>query len=214
MLRYFLGDEAGLTFFTCRTELFKEIIRHATVFYAVAPRFYVLSASAFLAVFLLALLIIKRRRAALEAKTRNSHRRPHLAASDAAAVNPSCECETTPAAAPPPPVHMPDLSLTVLDGSQGERVYNIMFDQRIIIGRDPSCCNPAIHADNEIALVHCELKKYDGDVIVKNLDPKNVTILNNVPVSTDSVLEDGDILILGKTRLMVSIKKGYGGGYR
>jgi hypothetical protein len=179
-----------------------EIINQAAVFYDVDPRLFILPVATLMVVLLVALLIIMRHAAHNKAAHEAQMRKPTRLQSAASLI---------PAPDAAPDDGAPCVTLTVLDGHLINRVYRIILTESITIGRDPSCCNPAIHSDNEIAPLHCELHRDDNNnVIIKNLDSKKRTLVNGVPITSAAVLEDADVLILGATRLRVSIIKGDG----
>ena len=91
-------------------------------------------------------------------------------------------------------------SLEVLNGSEeGKRIHLTDDIQELIIGRDPECSFP-IH-EHVVSRQHAKVAKRWGGIIVRDLDSKNGTFLNNRRI-VEEYLHDGDRIAFGTIVLM------------
>lgn len=86
-------------------------------------------------------------------------------------------------------------SLEVLNGSaEGKKIYFSDEMSELVIGRDPSCDFPI----NEfvISRKHAKITKRWGGIVIRDLESKNGTFINNRRV-IEEFLHDGDRIALG-----------------
>lgn len=89
--------------------------------------------------------------------------------------------------------------LIVLNGPlKGQRIT--IDSEPMTLGRDPECC--IVVPDNEVALKHARLEHRGSELFIHDLGSMNKVILNKKEVQ-DARLKHGDILELGRTRLLV-----------
>ena len=86
-------------------------------------------------------------------------------------------------------------SLEVLNGvAEGKRVFLTGETEEITIGRDPNCEFPV--NEHVISRNHAKVIKQWGGVLIRDLDSKNGTYVNNRRV-VEEPLHDGDRIALG-----------------
>lgn len=91
-------------------------------------------------------------------------------------------------------------SLEVLNGvAEGKRIYFSDEMGELVIGRDPACDFPI----NEfvISRKHAKISKRWGGIVIRDLESKNGTFINNRRV-VEEFLHDGDRMALGTIVLM------------
>ena len=86
----------------------------------------------------------------------------------------------------------------------GNKTLEKQFAHReIVLGRDPAC-DFSIE-DERISLRHCKLTYHHKHWWVQDLDSTNGTFLNEIPITTPTVITDDDHLTLGHIDLFVKI---------
>jgi predicted component of type VI protein secretion system len=86
--------------------------------------------------------------------------------------------------------------LTSDDG--GEIVRQALDGGPVVVGRSPECALSV--RDVRMSRQHCRLEPIDGGWAIADLGSKNGTLLWGQPIKLRK-LEDGDVLLLGRTRL-------------
>ncbi|MBF0229870.1 MAG: VWA domain-containing protein [Desulfamplus sp.] len=98
------------------------------------------------------------------------------------------------------------IKLTILGGSKpGSYSHNLV--DTLIIGRSKHC-DIAITDDDQISSRHCELIQRDKGVYLKDLGSTNGTMVNGVPFNGMNYLHNGDLILVGRTELRITYKKG------
>lgn len=104
------------------------------------------------------------------------------------------------------------LKVTIMDLDTGEEtVANIQ--SFLTIGRNPSDDHndPNVYTIKNDTLVsgkHCRLLNYSGSLALEDVGSTNHTYLNGVEVSGVVYVNDGDVLELGHTRLLIRESRG------
>ena len=75
----------------------------------------------------------------------------------------------------------------------------------IILGRDPSVDFPL--KNETISLRHCKISYLNKQWWVEDLKSTNGTYLNNDPVTTETILTNGDQLRTGKVEISININQ-------
>jgi len=89
--------------------------------------------------------------------------------------------------------------LIVLNGPlKGQRIT--IDPEPMTLGRDAGCC--IVIPDNEVALKHARLEHRGSELFIHDLGSMNKVILNKKEIQ-DARLKHGDILELGRTRLLI-----------
>jgi len=89
-----------------------------------------------------------------------------------------------------------------------EAVFNQVITQKgfekqeIIIGRNPACDFPL--NDETISLRHCKLAYYRKQWWAEDLDSTNGTLLNGTPLTTPTVITEGDELQFGRAQIKIA----------
>jgi Mg-chelatase subunit ChlD len=96
----------------------------------------------------------------------------------------------------------PQLTVHMRDGGAAPRTFPLA--SAITIGADPGC-TLSLNGDPHVAAAHCEVFLDDGRVVVRPLDPERPTLVNGVPVRSRLVLESGDLLLVGRTEMRLTI---------
>ena len=87
---------------------------------------------------------------------------------------------------------------------QGESVMVNVTDQPIKIGRGSAC--EIVLEDEQVSRQHCQITRWDGEYILKDLKSQNGTRLNGQTVE-EAVLRNGDLIMCGDSHLTVSLPK-------
>lgn len=78
----------------------------------------------------------------------------------------------------------------------------------VFIGRDEDC--QIRLASTDVSRKHCRLQVSDTGVTVRDLESRNGTFVNDMPISGDVVLKPGDLLRVGPMILQVPLPKAVG----
>jgi hypothetical protein len=92
--------------------------------------------------------------------------------------------------------------VTIVSGPEPGRVYHFKLGAKAVIGRDAGC-NLALPGDNEISGHHCELTRKGKLVEIADLGSMNGTLLNGARVVAAHIVEDGDLIRVGRTEFRV-----------
>jgi hypothetical protein len=116
----------------------------------------------------------------------------------------------TPIPAPLPFVRVPnapEIELTTISDSAHVNTYRALFQNSIVIGREPGPGNLKIPEDKHISSKHCEIFKKDGRFMIRDLKSRNGTIVSGAALAVDHpvIIEDGAIVHIGVTRLRVKL---------
>lgn len=106
---------------------------------------------------------------------------------------------TSPARGPGVRVH-----LTVVGNTKPTKTYDVHLIDQAVIGRNPTECAVIVADDSEISARHCQLVREDGAVFVHDLESRNGTLVNGVPIVGRHKLCDDDLLSIGRTNLRFS----------
>jgi pSer/pThr/pTyr-binding forkhead associated (FHA) protein len=97
---------------------------------------------------------------------------------------------------------VPNISLTIRHGQTAPITKN--FTQpNIILGRDPGCDIPLL--DDTVSTRHAQLAYHHSQWWLDDLSSTNGTTLNQIAVTTPTVLTAGDEIQCGDTRLIVNL---------
>ena len=94
------------------------------------------------------------------------------------------------------------LSLTVVTGVEPGKRFKLSFNDSAVIGRAADC-DLTIN-DSEISSRHAEIKLDKGILVIKDLNSKNGTLINGIPIHTLHYLQDGDQILIGRTELRLN----------
>lgn len=75
-------------------------------------------------------------------------------------------------------------------------------EREVTIGRDESCFIRMTSA--EVSRVHCGLIPTDKGLLVRDLGSQNGTIVNNVRIETETLVQPGDFLQVGSIQFQIS----------
>jgi len=89
---------------------------------------------------------------------------------------------------------------TVVDGPDKGMTFPLDEGQSYVIGREQA--HEAGLTDTQAAAEHCEVRMSDGTVTIRDLGSSGGTLCNGQPV-TESELADGDLIVLGATKIKV-----------
>jgi len=96
--------------------------------------------------------------------------------------------------------------LTVVGNVKPTKAYDVNLVDQAVIGRHPTECAVIIADDSEISARHCQLVREDEAVFVRDLESRNGTLVNGVPIVGRHKLCDDDLLSIGRTNLRCSLK--------
>lgn len=83
----------------------------------------------------------------------------------------------------------------------------IDLSHTVILGRDKRQSDVVIAGDQAISGKHCELYQINGRPFIRDLVSANGTKINGIKVASERELNDKDEIELGKTKLIISLKK-------
>jgi pSer/pThr/pTyr-binding forkhead associated (FHA) protein len=92
--------------------------------------------------------------------------------------------------------------LEVLSGPLDGKTWP--FENEIIIGRDEQVADACITIDRYISRRHAKLRAGAEGIVLTDLESRNGTKLNDVPVTGDAELEIGAPFQVGRTVLRVT----------
>lgn len=91
-----------------------------------------------------------------------------------------------------------------LKANLGQSTFTKQFVNReVILGRDPACHFSL--EDERISLRHCKLTFHHKHWWAEDLDSTNGTFINETPITTPTIITEGDLLKLGHIDLFVKI---------
>jgi Mg-chelatase subunit ChlD len=96
--------------------------------------------------------------------------------------------------------------LTIVGNAAPTKTYDVNLADHAIIGRHPTECAVIIADDPEISARHCQLVREAEMVFVRDLESRNGTLVNGVPIVGRHKLSDDDLLSIGRTNLRFSLK--------
>jgi hypothetical protein len=85
--------------------------------------------------------------------------------------------------------------------SNAPRDYTLSLRDRAVLGRGPHGCDLIIEGDPEISTLHCLLIRQNGQLVLRDLNSTNGTLVNGVPIHGEYRLSDRDTVLLGNTEL-------------
>ncbi len=105
------------------------------------------------------------------------------------------------------PLALPDtaplIRLTAGVGSAGQKTWNLRRPVTLLGSRRPA--HIVLH-DRDVTRAHCVIVNTGTDVLLKDLHTKRGTLCNNECVEGVVVLKDGDIVVIGATKLQIAIQ--------
>jgi Mg-chelatase subunit ChlD len=97
------------------------------------------------------------------------------------------------------------LLFTVVTGQEVGRRYEIFLTEPIVLGREQTS-TIYLMGDDWVSPNHAEISLGDrGLLYLKDLGSTNGTVLNGVRLTFQHVLQDGDLILLGRTELRLNI---------
>jgi len=96
--------------------------------------------------------------------------------------------------------------LTVIGNAKSAKAYDVNLVDHAVIGRHPTECAVIIADDPEISARHCQLVREDTAVFIRDLESRNGTLVNGVPIVGRHKLYDDDLLSIGRTNFRFSLK--------
>lgn len=101
----------------------------------------------------------------------------------------------------PPQTGLP-AHITIVSGPEPGRVYPFKLGEKAVIGKDAGC-EVTLADDKEISGRHCELTRKGKRVEIADLGSTNGTFLNGAQVVARQLVEDGDLVRVGRTEFRV-----------
>ena len=96
---------------------------------------------------------------------------------------------------------MPELAyLVIREGSKWTDVFRLVPGQSITVGRAPT--NQIVLHDERCSRTHAEVFVSEGDWMVRDLDSRNGTALNEEVISGDQALVPGNVIRIGHCQLV------------
>jgi len=99
------------------------------------------------------------------------------------------------------------IQLTAVSGAQPGRVWRAEVGAETVIGRSASCA-VVIDDDSEISSRNSVLSTEGGLLFVDDLGSTNGTAINGSPIKSRRRVSDGDLILVGRTELRLTILKG------
>ena len=98
------------------------------------------------------------------------------------------------------------IRLTAVGNSMTTKTYDVDLVDQAVVGRHPTECAVVITDDLEVSARHCVLVREQEVVFVQDLESRNGTLVNGVPIVGRHKLHEDDLLLLGRTNLRYSLK--------
>lgn len=95
------------------------------------------------------------------------------------------------------------IRITPTGKNEGDQAFELKLVDRITLGREKAE-NDLSFKDQEISRKHCELTREEDLVFIRDLDSRNGTYVNGVPISSRHRLDNGDVIVIGRTELRIS----------
>lgn len=86
------------------------------------------------------------------------------------------------------------------------RIYACRITDKIVIGRNPACCDIAIPTDNAVSERHCEISFTDNRFYICDIGSSNGTSLNGCIVGSVTQIRSGDIVKMGRIEYRVTLE--------
>ena len=97
------------------------------------------------------------------------------------------------------------MQFAVVSGKEKGRIYRFQLAKKLVIGRAKEC--DFVLNDARISKRHAEMEVSRNSVVIYDLDSKNSTYVNGVPIRGRHKLEDEDTLLIGETELRLRFDK-------
>ncbi|MBD5459958.1 MAG: FHA domain-containing protein [Lachnospiraceae bacterium] len=86
------------------------------------------------------------------------------------------------------------------------RVYMCRIVDKIVIGRNPACCDIAVSTDNAVSERHCEISFTDNRFYIRDIGSSNGTSMNGCIVGSVTQIRSGDIVKMGRMEYRVTLE--------
>jgi two-component system, NtrC family, response regulator HydG len=93
-----------------------------------------------------------------------------------------------------------DAYLVTREGNTWRDVYRLPSGEVITLGRDAA--NHIVLADDRASRQHCQFFQRDSTWRLRDMDSRNGTSLNDVKITAEHVLEEGDVIRAGRTEFL------------
>lgn len=107
-----------------------------------------------------------------------------------------------------PPARKPGrhVHLTAVSGALRGQEWEVEVTDETVLGRSVNC-DVVIEDDDEASSRHCLLSCENGTVFVQDMGSTNGTLVNGVPILVRHALVDGDLILVGRTEVRITIGK-------
>jgi|GEM_PF-2696981 len=96
------------------------------------------------------------------------------------------------------------ISLKLVKGFDNTIVYSDLVNKNITFGRSDD--NDVIFQDKSVSKVHALVSIIDGNLWIKDNQSANGTKVNGIKISSDTIINDNDVIKLGRIELRAEIK--------
>jgi len=97
------------------------------------------------------------------------------------------------------------VTIVVVQENGIKRSIDAVVGEKFIIGREAKSCELAID-DKLLSRQHMCLSFRNGSLLVRDLGSTNKTFLNGVVINAERQLQPNDVIMAGKTRIIVNVK--------
>lgn len=91
----------------------------------------------------------------------------------------------------------------ILTDSEDSSVRYVIESEETVIGRNRQLSDVVILNDGNISQRHCKIFFRDGKAYISDLGSLNHTYVNDIPSEDEQILKPGDIIGIGKKKLIV-----------
>ena len=95
------------------------------------------------------------------------------------------------------------IALTEVSGHSPGTTHQAYLEKELSIGRSLLCA-VAIDHDSEISAWHCQLQRQAQGLFITDANSTNGTLVNGVPITRAYRLQQGDLILLGRTELRIA----------
>lgn len=86
------------------------------------------------------------------------------------------------------------------------KIYACRIMDRIVIGRNPACCDIAIPTDNAVSERHCEISYTDNRFYIRDTGSSNGTSINGCIVGSVTQIRPGDVVKIGRIEYRITLE--------
>lgn len=96
--------------------------------------------------------------------------------------------------------------VTLTNMADPGKIYACRILDKIVIGRNPACCDIAIPTDNAVSERHCEISYTDNRFYIRDTGSSNGTSINGCIVGSVTQIRPGDMVKIGRAEYRITLE--------